>query len=67
MAAFTKSGHTKTFRFAGLTGCFRPEADLRLLRFIIVNQLEAFTDEHHFAAEAAVPLKVPLMIASPSL
>ncbi len=29
MAAFTKSGHTKTFRFAGLTGCFRPEADIQ--------------------------------------
>ena len=24
MAAFTKSGHTKTFRFAGLTSRFRP-------------------------------------------
>ena len=26
MATFPKSRHTKTFRFAGLTGSFRPEA-----------------------------------------
>ncbi len=66
MTAFPNSGRSNRVEIANMTGRFRPEAALRFLRSIIVNQLEAFTDEHHFAVEAAVAFKILLMIASPS-